>query len=433
MIAGRGLNGGIAFGNRNPALGGFGGWGGRGWGWGGRGWGWGGRGWGWGGWGFPGWGFGGLGLGWGFGWPFLGGLGWGLGMGLGGWGWDGWGGYGGYGPMLYDWGYSSYANPYYAPSTVVVVQQPYDYSQPLSADAAPAAESVTDQATLLFDQARETFKAGNYPSALSMADQALAQLPNDPTLHEFRSLVLFAMGRFEEAATPLYALLSVGPGWDWATLISLYPDVDTYTRQLRSLEAYVEQRPQSAAARFVLAYHYITQGHNDAGVKELREVVRLQPKDAVSAQLLSQIDKATQGPAPGQAAAAPPVAGHVPTTLQQPGTPALPSQPPAAAAFGREGKLEGTWTANPSPGTQISLSFPDSNHFDWKVSDQGKTHEFQGDRSYGTGILTLVPTGQHAGQPPMVGRVTWTDETHFNFKVFTDLSDDPGRSFSKSP
>jgi tetratricopeptide (TPR) repeat protein len=334
--------------------------------------------------------------------------------------------------MLYDWGYSNYDNPYYTPSTVVV-QQPYDYSQPLSAAAAPPAQSVTDQATLLFDQARETFKAGNYASTLSMADQDLAQLPNDPTLHEFKSLVLFAMGRFEEAATPLYALLSVGPGWDWPTLISLYPDVGTYTRQLRALEDYVQQSPQSAAARFVLAYHYITQGQIDAGVKELREVVRLQPKDAVSAQLLSQSDRATQGPAPGQAAATPPAAGHVPTTLQQPGTPALPSQPPAAPAPGREGKLEGTWTANPSPGTQITVSFPDSNHFDWKVSDQGKTHEFQGDWTYGNGLLTLAQTGQVAGQPPMVGRVTWTDETHFNFKVFTGPTDDPGLSFSKSP
>jgi hypothetical protein len=241
------------------------------------------------------------------------------------------------------------------------------------------------------------------------------------------------MGRFDEAATPLYALLSVGPGWDWQTLISFYPDVDTYTRQLRTLEAYVQQSPQSAAARFDLAYHYITQGQIDAGVKELREVVRLQPKDAVSAQLLSQIDGATQGSAPGQAAAAPPAAGHVPTTLQQARTPALPSQPPAPLAPGREGMLEGTWTANPSPGTQITLSFPDSNHFDWRVSDQGKTHDFQGDRTYGNGILTLVQTGEVAGQPPMVGRVTWTDETHFNFKVFTRPPDDPGLSFSKSP
>ena len=116
-----------------------------------------------------------------------------------------------------------------------------------------------------------------------------------------------------------------------------------------------------------------------------------------------------------------------------PGSPALPSQPPPAAAPGREGKLEGTWTANPSPGTQITLSFPDSNHFDWKVSDQGKTHEFQGDRTYGNGILTLAQTGQSAGQPPMVGRVTWTDETHFNFKVFTGPPDDRGLSFLKSP
>ena len=49
----------------------------------------------------------------------------------------GWGDY--YGPMLYDWGYSSYYNPYYNPATIVV-EQPlvYDYSQPLSAAAARA-------------------------------------------------------------------------------------------------------------------------------------------------------------------------------------------------------------------------------------------------------------------------------------------------------
>ena len=260
-------------------------------------------------------GYGGWGLGWGY--PFLGGLGWGLGMGLGmglgGWGYGGWGlggyggyggygmGYGGYGPMLYDWGYSQYSNPYYTPSTVVVVQQPaYDYAQPLNPAAAPPAQTATDQANTLFDQARETFKGGNYASALTLVDQALQQLPNDPSLHEFRALILFSMGRFEEAATPLYAVLAVGPGWDWPTLIGLYPDVDTYTRQFRALETYVSQSPQSAAARFVLAYHYLTQGHADAAVTQLREASRLQPKDTVSAQLLRQLQPMPQGAAAGR-------------------------------------------------------------------------------------------------------------------------------------
>ena len=49
------------------------------------------------------------------------------------------------------------------------------------------------------------------------------------TLHEFLALVFFAQGKYDQAAAPLYAVLSVGPGWDWTTLSGMYPDVDTYT------------------------------------------------------------------------------------------------------------------------------------------------------------------------------------------------------------
>ena len=44
-----------------------------------------------------------------------------------------------------------------------------------------------------------------------------------------------------------------------------------------------------APARFVLAYHYLTQGHTEAAVAELEEVVKLQPADQLSAQLLTQL------------------------------------------------------------------------------------------------------------------------------------------------
>ena len=49
-------------------------------------------------------------------------------------------------------------------------------------------------------------------------------------------LVLFALQRYDEASVALYAVLSIGPGWDWPTLVGLYPDVETYTAQLRALE-----------------------------------------------------------------------------------------------------------------------------------------------------------------------------------------------------
>ena len=49
-------------------------------------------------------------------------------------------------------------------------------------------------------------------------------------------------------------------------MAGLYPDIDVYTAQLRKLEAFVTANPKSTAGRFVLAYHYLTQGNIDAAV-----------------------------------------------------------------------------------------------------------------------------------------------------------------------
>ena len=153
---------------------------------------------------------------WGGGWGGWGlGMGMGLGMGLG-WGLSSWG----FGSALYGMGYMPYANPYYgyvAASTAMVV--PYDYSQPIdTVTHAPADDRSPNPAMALFDAGRASFKQGNYYQALQQTNDALAKLPNDTTLHEFRALCLFALGRYDEAAATLYAVLSVGPGWDWTTL-----------------------------------------------------------------------------------------------------------------------------------------------------------------------------------------------------------------------
>jgi tetratricopeptide (TPR) repeat protein len=409
----------------NGGLGGFGRGFGR-WGWGGRGFN---R------WGFPGLGFGaglglGLGLGWGWGglgWGGLGwgGLGWGLGWpwGLGYGGWGGWGypgfGFGGYGSGLYDWGYSPYYNPY-----VVIVQQPtvYDYSQPISTTAPPPSQAISDQAGASFDRARDAFKLGNYSLALDLADQALRLLPNDISLHEFRALTLFALQRYDEAATALYAVLADGPGWDWPTLIGLYSEVDTYTGQLRALESAIRQNPRSAATRCVLAYHYITAGHLEPAIDQLKDVVQLQPRDTVASQLLRQLQPATQGtlgvvataPGPGPASTAPNSTVVTPTSSTV-----------------KEGSLAGTWTAEPSADTTIRLTVV-GGRFTWKVTSQGRSQEIQGDETYGNGILTLARSAQD-GQPPMVGRVTWRDEDHFSFKILAGPPDDPGLSFTRLP
>ena len=243
-------------------------------------------------------GYGGYG-GYGYGYPYYGGYGYG------GYGDPYYGGYGlsswMYGPSLYDWGYSSYYNPYSygsaVPGTVVVQSSGYDYTQPINTVAAAPNPAVTSQAITCFDAARDAFKAGNYTQALDLTDQAIRQMPSDAALHEFRALCLFALQRYDDSAAALYAVLTAGPGWDWATLVGLYPNVSVYTQQLRALEAYCGQNPSSASARFVLAYHYLTEGHSLAALQQLKEVAALQPKDGLTPQLARQLDPSAAGPA----------------------------------------------------------------------------------------------------------------------------------------
>jgi tetratricopeptide (TPR) repeat protein len=325
----------------------------------------------------------------------LGGLG-----GIGGWG---------YGSSIYNMGYSPYSNPYYGGGVAlggqpVVLQQPvvYDYSQPIDTVAAAPDETTASAAADTFGDARAAFKAGDYPQALQLTDKALTAMPNDPAIHEFRALVLFALARYDQAASALYAVLSVGPGWDWTTLIGLYPNVDVYTDQLRACEAYRNAHKDDAATHFVLAYHYITAGYNDPAIRELKEVERLQPSDHLVAQLLAQLSPPTTGATPEAA------------------PPANPTPVPA-------GELPGTWTANPAADTAITLTMTAPKSFVWKVDQKGKTQQFQGDYSLAEDVLTLAqPNGA-----TLVGRLTWKDDNHFKFRLVNVSGDDPGLDFAR--
>ncbi len=151
--------------------------------------------------------------------------------------------------------------------------------------------------------ARRSSRAST-PEALDLTDQAIRQLPNDASLHEFRGVTLFALGRYADAAAPLYAVLAVGPGWDWPTFIGLYPNVSVYTEQLRALESYCRENAGSAPARFVLSYLYLTQGHSDAALEQLKRVVALQPTDTIAAGLIQRLGGSVA--TPGGATAQPP-------------------------------------------------------------------------------------------------------------------------------
>lgn len=380
-----------------------------------------------------GWGWGG----WGWGGGFVGGLGWGLGSGLG-WGLSSWV----FGAPCFSWGYANYVNPYFVPgvvpwgSSVTVLaldpvvsaigmtggdQVVFDYSQPIGvqAQAAPAEPAADQEALAVFERARSAFKAGEYEQALRLTDQALRRLPTDATLHEFRALTLFALGRYAEAAGVLHAVLAVGPGWDWPTLIGLYSGIATYTEQVRALEAYRDAHREESAPRFVLAYHYLTQGHKDATIAELREVVRLQPNDALSAQLLESLD--ARPPAEIVIDANPPEA----RAAAQP-EPRLEAPAQAVRGF----VPRGTWVARPNADTTVTLSLSETDTFTWTVERKGQEpSKIEGSATVGNEILTLASDQSGA----LVGQMTNASDQEFTFRLLGSPAADPGLRFERKP
>jgi tetratricopeptide (TPR) repeat protein len=190
-----------------------------------------------------------------------------------------------------------YVEPAYGLGDVYAATNPaLDYSQalavPTDTQATDTDEDTVTQAMSHFAQARALFKRRDYPNATAEVDAALQLLSGDRTMHEFRALTLFARGMYTDAAAAIYAVLAEGPGWDWDTMAALYDSTDTYTQQLRKLEAYVASHPEDGPAHFLLGYHYLVLDNRDAAIAELRASARLTPQDKLSSQLADALSKA---------------------------------------------------------------------------------------------------------------------------------------------
>jgi len=306
------------------------------------------------------------------------------------------------GSLFYDSGYYDYANPYCESTTD-------EYSLPIETTAAvpdvdaPAVMSAATES----DRARSAFYGADHETSLEFVDGAISSIPSDAVLHEFRALCLFAMQRYKGAAGALYAVLSVAPGWDWTTMSGFYPDVDAYTQQLRLLEDYVQHNPDSSDGRFVLAYHYLTQGHQAEAAKQLQEVCRLVPKDQLSRQLLAMISPSAC-PSAGTASAISPTSETEPK-------PAPPS------------KIVGNWKAPARGGGTVELSLAADDRFTWKYVRPEKSKSFDGKYELtGTTIVLKYNTGG-----TMVARINVQGADRFSFKMVGGPSDDPGLIFSK--
>lgn len=268
--------------------------------------------------------------------------------------------------LSYAFGMWGYDNPYYSSggggydySEPVAAYEPAAEAQPAAVADAPASSAqvpagVTEQGFDTFAQARAAFSTGDYQQALDLCNQTLKTLPDDAVVHEFRSLTLFALKNYRESAAAAYAVLSAGPGWDWTTLSSLYGKVADYTAQLRALEDYVKQNPNSSDGHFLLAYHYLTTGHADAAHRQLLDVDKLTSNDRLVAQLLLLTAK-------------PDANGQTP-----------PPKPPLDAEnLIKADQLAGVWSSGSGDKTfQMTLNKDSS--FAWKFSSGKKTDEVKG-------------------------------------------------------
>ncbi|MEW4526964.1 tetratricopeptide repeat protein [Maioricimonas sp. JC845] len=334
--------------------------------------------------------------------------------------------------LAYTFGYWNYYNPYYVAPVTVSPGVVIDYSQPLvvydntstamASEPLPAVDSGTsstsspppdpkvEAAMDSFDAARAAFGKGEYDEAMTQVNAALAKIPDDATLHEFRALVLFAQGKYDEAAATMYAVLAVGPGWDWTTLSGLYPDIDVYTKQLRALEEYRDSHPDDPAVRFLLAYQYITCGHTEAATKQLQRVLELQPDDRVARDLLEM----TAGP------------DALPQGIV--GTRTTPVAPDSAPDI-EPSQIVGDWTADGTGDSSYHLKLTEDGNFTWGFTQMGKSQEVSGVYALDKGVLALEPDSGGT----MLAELSDVSGTQFHFTMVGGPKNDPGLVFAKGP
>jgi len=270
--------------------------------------------------------------------------------------------------------------------------------------APPPPPPQNDTAQQQFEQGLAEFKAGRYQQSLTQFDATLRQLPRDPVVHEVRALNLFALGQYQQAAAGLNALLAAAPGMDWTTMAGLYGSVDDYSKQLRALESHCKANRDDAPAAFVLAYHYLVAGHQEAAVNALKAVVRLQPKDVIAKRMLDSI--------------APPT------------TPSTPTPPPVSnpAADAPQTDLVGNWQAKAGDSV-IELTIGEDSQFTWKATQKGKpAAQIQGRLTASSDTLILESTSQGS----MIGKVKSVSADKWQFAMAGGGPNDASLTFERA-
>lgn len=317
-----------------------------------------------------------------------------------------------YSSLAFRYGYWTFVNPFWVTPAVQPVAY-LNYSQPvtvvapqwvtdeeLSESAAPLERAVNEQAMAQLEAARTAFRHRNYREAQRLVEAALAAAPEEAVLHEFRALVLFALGQYGEAAAALYSLLAVHPGWNWTTLSSMYGDIGDYQRQIQALNAARQAQPDAANLQFLYAYHMLTLGKPDDAKAALLLARKGLPEDPLVNQMLLALG---ESPSPAQESPPPPKAADV------------------------ELDLKGLWKAERSGGRAVYLRFDDQGQFQWDSLGGPEKDTFTGAFAVDGANLTLERTDGGA----LVGQVIPQSEKSFLFRLIGTPPQDPGMRFER--
>lgn len=319
-----------------------------------------------------------------------------------GWGYGRWG----LGNIAYRSGYLRYQNPYFVSGG----QSPYNYSQPLN-----LAYDVP-QDTDMIEGAIASFQQQDYESALSQVSAAITENPNDPALHEFRSLVLFAMGRYQESAASIYPVLALGPGWNWETMSSMYADPAIYNTQYRALEDFVANNPTDSSGHFLLGYHYMTGGYPEQAQNQFAAAAKTDGQQSLAADLATMLNPSNES-----------LAQTDEDDSDNVDQSADDKSPVPAEENINKKELAGEWTATRDDGDQFHLTLTPDSKFVWKFkSDEGKTDQkIEGTYSADENVLTL----ESPEQGTLVAEVDDQNANGFNFKLLGTDDADPGLKF----
>jgi tetratricopeptide (TPR) repeat protein len=302
-------------------------------------------------------------------------------------------------------GYKSYSNPYPAPP---VQNTTINYTQPVSVSAAKTPPGDEAASTLAetksneaLDKSRAAFKQGDYIAASKAVDEAIGYTPGDVTLHEYRALVFFALGKYADAAGVINPVLASGPGWGWDTMIGFYDGSSTYDAQLRKLEAYVKGSPDKADGHFLLGYHYLVCGHTDKAYEQFDKTATLQPADSIARQLRDLTKESL------------PVEGGDDTPA-----------PPAPVAVD---KLVGIWVSDNGSQGKVTFTMAADGSFTWGFVNGDQSSELKG--TYGLDDKGLLVLSMDDSQ--MVSEVTLSADGSMKFVIVGSPAGDPGLGFKK--